>query len=414
MPTPEDKARQKIDEMLINGGWVVQDYRQAQIHAGRGVVLRNFPLTSGHGFADYLLYVDGKAAGIVEAKKEGFTLTGVEVQSEKYSKGLPQDLPVTRRPLPFLYQSTGVETRFTNGLDPQPRSRPVFSFHRPETLAAFIPKHSEAPRELHGGSLAAEAAPTLRGRLRALPPLSITGLWPAQVTAINNLEKSLAQDRPRALIQMATGSGKTFTAINFIYRLIKFGGAKRILFLVDRGNLGDQTLKEFQQYVSPYNNFKFTEEFIVQRLAGNTLDTTARVCISTIQRLYSMLKGRSCRKKTTKPPCPVWNGCSRNLSRWTTTRPFPSKPSTSSSPTNATDPSTTSGRRCWNTSMPTSSVSPPHLTSRPSASSSKTSSWNTTTSRPWPTASTSTTTYTASAPPSRRQAPRWRLGIACS
>jgi type I restriction enzyme R subunit len=91
---------------------------------------------------------------------------------------------------------------------------------------------------------------------------------------------------------MATGSGKTFTAINFIYRLIKFAGAKRVLFLVDRGNLGDQTLKEFQQYVSPYNNFKFTEEFIVQRLAGNTLDTTARVCISTIQRMYSMLKGR--------------------------------------------------------------------------------------------------------------------------
>jgi type I restriction enzyme R subunit len=91
---------------------------------------------------------------------------------------------------------------------------------------------------------------------------------------------------------MATGSGKTFTAIKFIYRLIKFGGARRVLFLVDRGNLGDQTLKEFQQYVSPYNNFKFTEEFIVQHLKGNTLDTTARVCISTIQRMYSMLKGR--------------------------------------------------------------------------------------------------------------------------
>jgi type I restriction enzyme R subunit len=292
MPTPEEKARQKIDAMLVNAGWVVQDYRQAQIHAGRGVALRNFPLTSGHGFADYLLYVDGKAAGIVEAKKEGFTLTGVEVQSERYSKGLPQDLPFITRPLPFLYQTTGVETRFTNGLDPQPRSRSVFSFHRPETLATFIPKHSEAPRELHGASLAAEALPTLRGRLRTLPPLSTTGLWPAQVTAINNLEKSLAQNRPRALIQMATGSGKTFTAINFIYRLIKFGGARRVLFLVDRGNLGDQTLKEFQQYVSPYNNFKFTEEFIVQRLAGNTLDTTARVCISTIQRMYSMLKWR--------------------------------------------------------------------------------------------------------------------------
>lgn len=292
MATPEDKAREHIDQALEQAGWKVQDYKNANLHAGRGVVLRNFPLVSGHGFADYLLYIDGKAAGIIEAKKEGLTLIGVEVQAEKYSKGLPADLPAHIRPLPFLYQSTGLETRFTNGLDPQPRSRPVFSFHRPEPLTAMIPQRSEAPRNLYGASLAAEAATTLRGRLRTLPPLSTTGLWPAQVTAIKNLEQSLAQDRPRALIQMATGSGKTFTAINFIYRLIKFGGARRVLFLVDRGNLGDQTLKEFQQYVSPYNNFKFTEEFIVQRLAGNTLDNTARVCISTIQRMYSMLKGR--------------------------------------------------------------------------------------------------------------------------
>ena len=292
MPTPEDKARETIDSVLEKAGWKVQDTKAANLGAGRGVALRNFPLASGHGFADYLLYVDGRAAGIVEAKKEGVTLIGVEVQAEKYSKGLPSDLPASIRPLPFLYQSTGVETRFTNGLDPQPRSRPVFSFHRPDTLAALISQPSNAPKDLHGASLAAETATTLRARLKTLPPLITAGLWPAQITAITNLEKSLVQDRPRALIQMATGSGKTFTAINFIYRLIKFAGAKRVLFLVDRGNLGDQTLKEFQQYVSPYNNFKFTEEFIVQRLAGNTLDTTARVCISTIQRMYSMLKGR--------------------------------------------------------------------------------------------------------------------------
>jgi type I restriction enzyme, R subunit len=125
-----------------------------------------------------------------------------------------------------------------------------------------------------------------------MPVLQAEGLWPAQVRAIRNLEASMAQDHPRALIQMATGSGKTFTAINFIYRLIKFAGARRVLFLVDRGNLGDQTYKEFQQYVSPYNNFKFPEEYIVQRLTSNTLDKTARVCICTIQRLYAMLKGR--------------------------------------------------------------------------------------------------------------------------
>ncbi|MCP4471811.1 MAG: DEAD/DEAH box helicase family protein, partial [Gammaproteobacteria bacterium] len=107
-----------------------------------------------------------------------------------------------------------------------------------------------------------------------------------------NIEASLKDNRPRSLLQMATGSGKTYTAITQIYRLIKFGGARRVLFLVDRGNLAEQTEKEFQQYKSPYNNYKFTEEFIVQRLTSNTLDTTARVCICTIQRMYSMLSNR--------------------------------------------------------------------------------------------------------------------------
>ena len=298
MPTPEEHAREKIDVLLIQAGWVIQDAKQVNLSAGRGVVIRNFPLEQGHGFADYLFYIDGKAAGVIEAKREGATLTGVEIQSAKYSGGFPPSLPVYVRPLPFLYQSTGVETRFTNELDPEPRSRPTFSFHKPETLAKWLEEaRLEEARPIPTDKAAHHqrtysAFPTLRKRLQNLPPLRGEGLWPAQKIAINNLEQSLAQDRPRALIQMATGSGKTFTAITAIYRLIKFAGARRVLFLVDRGNLGDQTLKEFQQYVSPYNNFKFTEEFIVQRLSSNTLDTTARVCISTIQRMFSMLKGK--------------------------------------------------------------------------------------------------------------------------
>ncbi|MHB1707721.1 MAG: DEAD/DEAH box helicase family protein, partial [Acidithiobacillus sp.] len=187
--------------------------------------------------------------------------------------------------------------RFTNGLDPEPRARPVFAFHRPELLAEWLGDASGS-----GGTGMAQVADT-RGRygvagrtvlerLRHMPPLHPEGLWPAQITAIRNLERSLRENRPHALIQMATGSGKTFTAISFIYRLLRFAGARRVLFLVDRGNLADQTLKEFQQYASPYNNFKFSEEFIVQRLSSNTIDQTARVCICTIQRLYAMLKGR--------------------------------------------------------------------------------------------------------------------------
>jgi type I restriction enzyme R subunit len=290
-PGPEDRARENIDRMLEQAGWAIQDVKKAAIYAKKGVALREFPLKSGFGEADYLLYVDGKAAGVIEAKKEGTTLTGVEVQSDRYKNGLPDSLPAWFRPLPFCYQSTGKETRFTNEFDPEPRSRNVFAFHRPELLAKWL--EDGIPAEL----LTAAERPqiyspdTFLTRMRKMPQLAEEGLWPAQVQAVKNLEKSLKEGRPRAVIQMATGSGKTFTAITFIYRLIKFAGARRVLFLVDRANLGRQTLREFQQYVSPYNNFKFAEEFIVQRLASNTLDTTARVCICTIQRLYSMLRG---------------------------------------------------------------------------------------------------------------------------
>src|SRR3972149_2056964 len=290
--TPEDKAREIIDSLLEKSGWHVCNLNDANIHAHRGVVIRNFPLKSGHGFADYIFYVDGKAAGVIEAKKAGETLTGVEIQSDKYKHGLPDALRAWYRPLPFCYQSTGIETRFTNGLDPDPRSRNVFSFHKPETLLELLTE--DVPAE---ALQAAERFPdynkpfTFYQRLQEMPPLIEEGLWSAQIKAIKNLEKSLSENRPRALIQMATGSGKTFTAVTFIYRLLKFAKAKRVLFLVDRKTLGNQTLKEFQQYDSPYSPFKFTEEFIVQHLQSGNIDKTARVCISTIQRLYSILKG---------------------------------------------------------------------------------------------------------------------------
>jgi type I restriction enzyme R subunit len=298
----EQETRVRIDTLLVAAGWLVCDVSIADIHAARGVALREFPLADGSGFADYLFYVDGKAAGVIEAKKRGATLTGVEVQSGRYAQGLPAGLPAWRRPLPFLYESTGLETHFTNGLDPEPRARNVFAFHKPETLAAWLAELPQATvlttgDPSAGAANAAHFAPaTFLARVRHLPPLATEWgdfkLWPAQITAIRNLEASLAQNKPRALIQMATGSGKTFTAISFIYRLIKFAGARRVLFLVDRGNLGRQAKKEFDQYVSPVNNYKFGEEYIVQHLTSNQLDKTARVCISTIQRMFSMLKGR--------------------------------------------------------------------------------------------------------------------------
>jgi type I restriction enzyme R subunit len=304
---PEQLARREIDRLLAAAGWSVQDVGAANLAAARGVAIREFPLLPGFGFADYLLYVDGKACGVIEAKKQGATLTGVEAQSARYAQSLPPTLPAWRRPLPFIYESTGLETHCTNGVDPAPRARSVFAFHRPETLAEWLTQASADPPAAPATVLTTDGQPppaeaqrpiggTMLARLQAMPPLVTEWgdfkLWPAQIVAIRNLEQSLAANRPRALIQMATGSGKTFTAISFIYRLIKFAGARRVLFLVDRGNLGRQAKKEFDQYVSPVNNYKFGEEFIVQHLMSNTLDRSARVCISTIQRMFSMLKGR--------------------------------------------------------------------------------------------------------------------------
>jgi type I restriction enzyme R subunit len=277
--TPEEKARESIDGMLLAAGWLIQDRVDANIDAGPGVAIREFALGHGFGEADYLLFADGQAVGVIEAKKEGTALIGVEIQTQKYSEGIPAALPVPRRPLPFLYQSTGIETRFTNLLEPNAASRTVFSFHRPETLSQWLKDELASP-----GS-------TFKARLASMPPLVRFGLRPAQVTAIEALEDSLRHGRRRSLIQMASGAGKTYTACSSIYRLIKFAGARRVLFLVDRGNLGRQTLKEFQAFRTPDDGRIFTELYNVQHLQSSRIDPVAKVCISTIQRLYSMLEG---------------------------------------------------------------------------------------------------------------------------
>jgi len=273
---PEQRARQQIDAQLVASGWIVQDYKRFNPGAGRGIALREVPLKSGT--CDYLLLVDRNAVGVVEAKKEGTLLSGVAEQSDHYAANLPDFFhTLTAGSLPFLYESTGVETVFRDERDPEPRSRQVFSFHRPETLTAWLAEPD-----------------TLRARLAALPmahPLPAQNLRACQLEGIANLEASFAVDHPRALIQMATGAGKTYTACSFTYRLIKYAGAKRVLFLVDRANLGRQAMAEFQQFVAPDTGRKFTEVYNVQHLTSNNLDPVARVTICTIQRLYAMLRG---------------------------------------------------------------------------------------------------------------------------
>lgn len=272
---PEQLARDKIDQMLVDAGWLVQSKDEVNLSAGKGVALRETNTESGS--ADYILFVNSKAVGVIEAKAEdlGFKLLQVEEQSVRYSKDAIKIGKFTlESEKPFVYESTGTVTRFTDYRDPKPRGRNVFSFHKPSTFEEWIKK-----------------GVSLRERLLSLPNLDTTGLRPAQIVAIDKLEDSFKRNRPKALIQMATGAGKTFTAATFIYRLLKHADAKRILFLVDTKNLGEQADQEFRVFQPKDDNRKFTELYNVALLKSSHIPSDSQVCISTIQRLYSILKG---------------------------------------------------------------------------------------------------------------------------
>ena len=270
--TPEEIARDHIDKQLADCGWIVQNKKQVNLSAGPGLAIREYPTASGP--ADYVLFVDGKPVGVIEAKKEveAVHLTMHEDQSKDYADSKLKYLD--NDPLPFVYESTGTVTRFTDYRDPKPRSRPLFTFCRPETFRDWV-----------------KQGKTLRNRILDIPALLTAGLRDCQITAINNLEKSFRANHPRALIQMATGSGKTFTAITAIYRLLTYAKARRVLFLVDTKNLGEQAEQEFMAYVPNDDNRKFSELYGVHRLKSSFVPTDNHVYISTIQRLYAILKG---------------------------------------------------------------------------------------------------------------------------
>ncbi|WP_404950062.1 DEAD/DEAH box helicase family protein [Streptomyces sp. ARC12] len=280
-PLNEVQARVKIDAMLAEAGWLVQDRVDLNPLAGRGVAVREFTLATGR--ADYVLYVDGRIVGVIEAKREGDHLSSALAQNERYAKGVLKEhsLAVWREsePFAFRYATTGTETYFVNRLDPDPRSREVFSFHRPETVAAWMERAGD------------RRAPTFRSGLRRMPKLEPYGLRLAQIDAITGLEQSLGHDKPRALIHMATGAGKTFTAVTETYRLLRHAGARRVLFLVDRNNLSRQALSEFRNYTTPDDGRKFSDLYNVDRLGAAGLQDTSSVVICTIQKMYSLLKG---------------------------------------------------------------------------------------------------------------------------
>ncbi|MEB3321146.1 MAG: DEAD/DEAH box helicase family protein [Cyanobium sp.] len=246
--------------------------------------MRELPTAGGE--ADNDLFLGNQLVGVIETKKLGSPLGGVEAQTMAYATSTLAGLQVLVQPLPFRYESTVAETFFTNGLDPDPTARRVFNVHRPERLCAWL----QAELQRRSGKPDAPAAATLKGRMRLAGPLNRAGMWPAQIRAVQNLEASISEGRLRALIQMATGGGKTFTAISAAYRLIRQGGAKRELFLVDCGNLGRQAYKEFQAYSTPDDGRKFHELYNVSNLRSNRIDPVNKVVITTLQRLYSILK----------------------------------------------------------------------------------------------------------------------------
>lgn len=275
---PEQIARDNIDAALVLSGWIIQSLKKVNLNAGLGVAVKEY--LTDVGPADYVLFVEGKPCGVIEAKREeeGHRVIIHETQVEEYAQAKLKHL--NNEPLPFIYISTGEITKFTDATDPKPRAREIFSFHRPETLRDWLKKDK-----------------SLRKRIHDLPDLQTDGLRECQIQAINNLEISFKENRPRALIQMATGSGKTFTAITVIYRLLKYAKAKRVLFLVDTKNLGEQAEQEFMAFVPNDDNRKFTELYTVQRLKSSYIATDSQVCISTIQRLYSILKGKELDEK---------------------------------------------------------------------------------------------------------------------
>lgn len=282
--TPEAKAREQIDKKLQESGWVIQDIKTLNLTAALGVAVREFPTSTGP--VDYALFVDGMPVGVVEAKKDekGEVLTGVEGQSGRYAnsrfKWVNQEYRIR-----FAYEATGKLVRFTDYADIKCRSRKIFSFHRPETLKRWL-----------------NESDTVRNNLKQLPPLDETGFRKCQIKAIRGLDDSFANNRPHALVQMATGAGKTFTAITAAYRLLKYGRMNRILFLVDTRSLGEQAEREFLAYKPNDDPRNFSELYNVRRLKSSYISSDAQICISTIQRMYSILKGEELDEKAEETP----------------------------------------------------------------------------------------------------------------
>lgn len=268
--TPEERARVKIDQMFEDAGWQVvdRDFYSPTITAA---AIREGLLKGNHE-ADYFLFINGKAIGVLEAKRKEVDVSSSKVceQTAMYVCGVPEYYQTWQRPLPFGYQSNGEETYFRDFRDKDGSLKLLNRIHTPKELTKMM---------------------GIEDPYAGLPTLKKKGLRDCQFEAITELEKSFRAGQNKALMVLATGSGKTYTACLASYRFLAYTPMRRILFLVDRNNLGKQAEGEFGMFRLTETGDPFNTIFTVNRLKSAKIPSDSNVVISTIQRLFSLLKG---------------------------------------------------------------------------------------------------------------------------
>jgi len=268
--TPEEKAREKIDRKFTEAGWDVVN--RDEYSAGMTAVAIREGLLQGNKEADYFLFLNGKAVGVLEAKREDADITAQSVndQVEDYARSVPSRYPTVSNPLPIVLKS--------NGRDIYMRDMRISDSGY--DLLSKIP----SPKKI-------VAMLGIEDPFAGMPSVPKKGLRECQFKAITNLEASFRIGQKKALMVLATGAGKTYTACLASYRMLAYVGIKRVLFLVDRNNLGKQAEGEFGTFRLTQNGDAFNTIYGVSRLTDNEIPSDSNVIISTIQRLFAFLKG---------------------------------------------------------------------------------------------------------------------------
>lgn len=268
--TPEEKARVKIDRLFAEAGWTVvnRDEYEPTMNA---VAVRE-ALLKGNLEADYFLMINGKACGVLEAKREEIDVASnmVSEQVATYAKMVPDYYQAWQNPLPLLYKSNAKVVDFQDYRKSNVEWEEINRIHTPKEIVDML---------------------GIDDPFAGLPILKSKGLRACQFEAITELEKSFRTGQNRALMVLATGAGKTYTACLAAYRMLAYTPMRRILFLVDRNNLGKQAEGEFGTFRLTENGEAFNTIYTVNRLKSSTIPKDSNVVISTIQRLFSLLKG---------------------------------------------------------------------------------------------------------------------------